>query len=107
MRKYFPVRYQRARFNKHTYFALHHQLFSRIDPQKRDFKDEQQLRKNHQYIDLYYLFDWGSRHEFNAKFYQLWTQILNEDPTFKKYDLKIKLTSKYCYLSNKLLTCSK
>lgn len=104
--KFLPVQYQRTGLNRHTYYNLRPQLFATIDQQKRDLEDEQRLRKNHQYIELYYLFDWGCRHEFNEKFYQLWMSTLNEDPVFKKYGLKIKLTSKHCYLSNKLLARS-
>ena len=48
-------------------------------------------------------YDWGSRCEFNQKFHQLWSSLLNEDPVFKEYGLKIILTSKHCYLSNTLL----
>ncbi|CAF1290979.1 unnamed protein product [Rotaria sordida] len=92
--------------NRSTYLSFRNELFRCIDQQKRDLFEEQQLQKNHQLIQLHYLFDWGSRCQFNKKFYQYWSTILEQDPEFKKYRLKIKLNTKHCYSSNTLLARS-
>ncbi|CAF3329341.1 unnamed protein product [Rotaria socialis] len=68
-------------------------------------EQEYNLIKNQKLIRLYYLFDWGARCEFNQNFQKLWCTIINEDPLFKSYGLKIILNSKHCYLSNTLLAC--
>jgi hypothetical protein len=70
---------------------------------KRHFIEEKQLEENNQLIKLEYLFDWGSRLDFNRDFHRNWFEILEHDPKFKKYALKIKLNSKHCYSSNMLL----
>ena len=64
---------------------------------------ELQLNENHQLIQLYYLFDWGSRCQFNRKVYELWSSIIEQDPKFKKYALTIRLQMKHCYSPNGLL----
>ncbi|CAF1220272.1 unnamed protein product [Rotaria sordida] len=92
--------------NRYTYLSFRNELFRCIDQQKRDLLEEQQLQKNHQLIQLYYLFDWGSRCQFNQKFYQYWSTIIEQDPELKKYRLKIKLNTKHCYSSNTLLARS-
>ncbi|CAF1500717.1 unnamed protein product [Rotaria sordida] len=92
--------------NRSTYLSFRNELFRCIDQQKCDLFEEQQLLKNHQLIQLHYLFDWGSRCQFNKKFYQYWSTILEQDPEFKKYRLKIKLNTKHCYSSNTLLARS-
>ncbi|CAF4293609.1 unnamed protein product, partial [Rotaria sordida] len=74
--------------NRSTYLSFRNELFRCIDQQKRDLFEEQLLQKNHQLIQLHYLFDWGSRCQFNQKFYQYWSTILEQDPEFKKYRLK-------------------
>ncbi|CAF5165219.1 unnamed protein product [Rotaria magnacalcarata] len=73
---------------------------------KREREEENLLETNQKMIQLHYLFDWGSRCEFNEKFHRLWLTILNEDLTFKQYGLKIQLNSKHCYSSNILLARS-
>jgi Fe-S cluster assembly iron-binding protein IscA len=89
--------------NRFTYGSLRAQLFRHFRQQKIDQEERQQLKNKHQLIELYYLYDWGSRSEFNKHFYKLWTDILNKDQTFTKHGLKIILNSKHCFLSNTLL----
>ena len=89
--------------NRFTYNSLRTNLFQYIDQQQRDIEQQQRLEKNCPSIQLYYLFDWGSRWKFNEEFYKLWSTNIEADPTFKKYRLKIKLNSKHCYSSNALL----
>jgi len=83
--------------NRSIYLSFRQQLSSHMNQQKMDSKNQQQQ------IQLYYLFDWGARCEFNQKFYELWPSILLKDPTFAKFGLQIRLHSKHCYLSNSLL----
>ncbi|CAF3050590.1 unnamed protein product [Rotaria sp. Silwood2] len=90
--------------NRFKYLAFHRELFRYVDQQRHDLGEEQELHKNRQLIQLHYLFDWGSRCQFNGKFYQLWSEILEQDSQFKKYGLKVKLITKHCYSSNTLLT---
>ncbi|CAF3347698.1 unnamed protein product [Rotaria sp. Silwood2] len=80
--KFFRSEYQIKDINHHTYRILRHELFRLIDEQKRELIEVQQLQKNHQLIDLHYLFDWGSRCQFNERFYKLWSSIINEDQKF-------------------------
>ncbi|CAF5172426.1 unnamed protein product, partial [Rotaria magnacalcarata] len=93
--------------DQYTYSTFRNDIYRRMksyseeNQQRQD--EEYTLIKNNKLIRLYYLFDWGSRCEFNRKFHQLWSNLLNEDPVFKEYGLKIILTSKHCYLSNTLL----
>ncbi|CAF2153587.1 unnamed protein product [Rotaria magnacalcarata] len=92
--------------NRYKYSSLRTELFSRIMARKREREEENLLETNQKMIQLHYLFDWGSRCEFNEKFHRLWLTILNEDLTFKQYGLKIQLNSKHCYSSNILLARS-
>ena len=92
--------------DRYRYNALRTHLFRYQSGQKRKIIEERELQSNHQSIQLDYLFDWGQRWKFNAQFYKNWIEILEQDPKFKKYGLKIKLNSKHCYLSNTLLTHS-
>ncbi len=87
---------KRITLNRWTYSSFPIRLFHYLDEKKLHLKDQQQLKHNNQLIELHYLFDWGSRCEFNQKFYQLWSTILNEDPVLKKFGLQIKLNSKHC-----------
>ncbi|CAF3247439.1 unnamed protein product, partial [Rotaria sp. Silwood2] len=102
-----PKQYEQLNLNRSTYHLFRDELFCRLDQQKCDLEQEEQLlQKNRQFIQLSYLFDWGSRCQFNQKFYQLWFKILEQDPQFKKHGLKIKLNTKHCYSSNTLLARS-
>jgi hypothetical protein len=94
--QYNPIRGE-TRLNRWTYPSLRRELFRRMN------HDQQQkpIDKAIPMIHFYYLFDWGSRCEFNRKFQQLWTTNLEEDPTFKKYGLRIKLNTKHCYASHR------
>ena len=94
-KRYNPVR-QQSNLNRFIYLSLRRQLL-------RSIEQQQNAEVNREYIHIRYLFDWGSRVEFNRKFYRLWSQILEQDPTFKTYGLKIKLSSLHCYSSNALL----
>ena len=98
-----PKQYEQMNSNSFKYMSFRHELFRGVDQGKQALDEEQQLQKNHQLISLHYLFDWGARCQFNEKFYQLWSTILDQDSTFKKYGLKIKLHTKHCYSSNTLL----
>ncbi|CAM4806393.1 unnamed protein product [Rotaria magnacalcarata] len=96
------VEYHWRQFLKRFNFKL----LSRIMARKREREEENLLETNQKMIQLHYLFDWGSRCEFNEKFQRLWLTILNEDLIFKQYGLKIQLNSKHCYSSNILLARS-
>jgi hypothetical protein len=89
--------------NQYRYSALRSHLFSYISDQNPYLVQRQELQKNRQFIQLDYLSDWGMRWQFNKQFYDNWKKILEQDPKFKKYGLRIKLNSKHCYLSNTLL----
>jgi hypothetical protein len=98
-KRYNPVR-QQTNLNRFIYVSLRRQLFRSLSQQQRSGVDDQ-------CIQLQYLFDWGSRVEFNRKFHELWSRFLEQDPTFKAYGLKIKLSSLHCYSSNALLAVPK
>ena len=85
-------------FNKSSYDTFRHDIFRYCNA--RQVKSSE----NGNPVQLEYLFDWGKRHEFNQKFYQLWSTQINADPNFQKLNLKIILTTKHCYLSNTLLS---
>ncbi|CAF4233638.1 unnamed protein product [Rotaria sordida] len=89
--------------NRFTYLSFRQELFRYVDQQKHNMEEEQELHKHHRVIHLYYLFDWGSRCQFNEKFHKFWSDILEQDPRFKVYGLKIKLNTKHCFSSNTLL----
>jgi len=95
--------YQMKDINRHTYRILRRELFRLVDEEKRELKEEQQLQKSNKLIRLHYIFDWGSRCQFNEKFYKLWSDIITKDPIFKEFGLKIKLNTKHCYSSNMFL----
>jgi hypothetical protein len=94
-----PVR-QQSNLNRFIYVSLRRQLFRCLSQQ------QQHSGVDDHCIHLQYLFDWGSRVEFNRKFHELWCHILEKDPTFKNYGLKIKLSSWHCYSSNALLAAT-
>ena len=98
-----PKRNEPLNLNSFTYISFRRELFRCVDQQKHDLEEEQKLRKNYRLIQLYYLFDWGSRCDFNKKFYELWRDIVEKDPRFKNYQLKVKLNTKHCFSSNTLL----
>ena len=78
--------------------------YYRVNQQQQQQQNEGfNLIKNNKVFHIYYLYDWGSRIEFNRKFRELWCTILNQDPIFKRNGLKIILNSKHCYLSDILL----
>ncbi|CAF3105780.1 unnamed protein product, partial [Rotaria sp. Silwood2] len=68
--KFYRSENQIKDINGRTYRILRRELFRQVDAQKRELQEEQQLQKNHQLIDLHYLFDWGSLCQFNETFYQ-------------------------------------
>ncbi|CAF3371216.1 unnamed protein product [Rotaria sp. Silwood2] len=70
--------------NRFTYLSIRHELFRCIDQQRHNPEEEQELHKNYQLIQLHYLFDWGSRCQFNQKFYKLCSEILEQDLHFKE-----------------------
>ncbi|CAF1691210.1 unnamed protein product, partial [Adineta ricciae] len=72
-------------FNKSSYDTFRHDIFR--------YCNARQLQSvaNGNLVQLEYLFDWGNRHEFNQKFYQLWSTRINTDPNFQKLNLKIIL----------------
>ncbi|CAF4518424.1 unnamed protein product, partial [Rotaria sp. Silwood1] len=70
---FFRSEYRIKDMNRHTYRTLRRELFCFVDEEKRELKEAQQLQKNHLRIDLHYLFDWGSRCQFNDRFYKLWS----------------------------------
>lgn len=93
-------------FDNYKYDTFRSEIRRRPSRYQNDSKQqsiEYELMKNEKLFRFYYLYDWGSRSEFQRKFYQLWTTIINEDPLFKNYGLKIILNSKHCYLSNTLV----
>ena len=104
-KRYNPVR-QQTNLNRFIYVSLRRQLFRSLSQQQQQ-QQQQRSEVDDQFIHLQYLFDWGSRVEFNRKFYELWSHFLAQDPTFKKYGLKIKLSSWHCYSSNALLAVPK
>ena len=71
---------------------------------KYRIKEQKQLESNQQLIHFHYLFDWGLRWKFNDQFAKKSIEILEQNPKFKKYKLKIKLHSKHCFPSNLLFT---
>lgn len=85
------------------YEALRSRLFRWIEQQQYHYEQDQTLQDNNQLVHLHYLFDWGLRRQFNEKFHQLWSQLLKQDATFAKANLKIRLNSHHCYSSNALL----
>jgi hypothetical protein len=91
--------------DQQKYDTLRSHLFSYISLQKQNLLERQQLEKQQQHrsIQFDYLFDWGCRWKFNDAFYTKWIEILEKDPKFKSYHLKVHLHSKHCYLSNALL----
>ncbi|CAF3881794.1 unnamed protein product [Rotaria sp. Silwood1] len=101
-----PKPHEPMNLNPYKYLSFRRELFRCVDQQKHVLQEEQELHKNQRLIQLHYLFDWGSRCQFNEKFYECWSEILEKDPHFKQYGLKIKLNPKHCYTSNSLLAQS-
>ncbi|CAF4070474.1 unnamed protein product [Adineta steineri] len=95
---------QPSNLDRYSYGLVRRELFRCLDRQKHHSKEHEQLVKNRQYIEFYYLFDWGLRYKFNQNFRRLWFTIIEQDPEFKEYGFKIKLTTRHCYLTNSLLT---
>ncbi|CAF1320317.1 unnamed protein product [Adineta steineri] len=95
---------QPSNLDRYSYGSVRRELFRCLDRQKHHSKEHEQLLKNRQYIEFYYLFDWGLRYKFNQNFRRLWFIIIEQDPEFKKYGFKIKLTTRHCYLTNSVLT---
>ena len=85
-----------TRLNRYNYPVLRRELFRSMNQKQQ----QQMIDRDHPpLIQLHYLFDWGQRCEFNRTFRRLWTSILEQDPVFKKYGLKIQLNTKHCYSS--------
>lgn len=101
-----PLQQSRS-INQSTYYAFQNEIDRSLKYQKENYhqqlQQEYDLMKNKKLISLTYFYDWGSRCDFNQKFYQLFATIINEDPLFKKHGLKIILNTQHCYLSNRLL----
>jgi hypothetical protein len=89
--------------NPLIYDALCIRLRRLIEQQQYHYQLQQTLESNNKLIHIHYLFDWGLRHQFNQKFHQLWKELVDQDSTFAKAELKIKLESRHCYSSNALL----
>lgn len=104
--RFLPSQYHSMRLSPAVYFPMRRELFRYVNEQKTKRNEEKQLEKHHQLIVLHYLYDWGLRNQFNEKFHELWSNILNHDLAFKNYGLKIKLKTKHCYSSNTFLTRS-
>jgi len=93
-----------AQLNQYRYNALRSYLFRYHSAQKRLLLQHEELQKQRRLIQIDYLYDWGSRREFNQQFIRNWIEILERDPKFKEHALQISLNSKHCYSSNTLLT---
>ena len=102
LRQFYPIQQQQLILNSLTYNTIHRELFRFIEQEKNQIQYELQLNKNHQLIQLYYFSDWRSQCQFNIKFYELWSSIIEQDPKFKKYVVTIGLQTKHCYSSNTL-----
>ncbi|CAF1097789.1 unnamed protein product [Adineta ricciae] len=103
--KRFNVRNQQPNIlDRQSYVSLRRELFRCIDTERRQFEEREQLIQKQQWIEFYYLYDWGSRCNFNDSFRKLWFTIIEQDPKYRTYGLKVKLNTRHCYLSNSLLT---
>ncbi|CAF1432463.1 unnamed protein product, partial [Rotaria sordida] len=71
--RFFRSEYQIKDLNRHSYRILRRALFRLVDEEKRELEEERRLQKSNKLIRLHYLFDWGSRCQFNKKFYELWS----------------------------------
>ena len=89
--------------DQNRYMKIRQEIFRFVQQQKDAYREQQQWIQNRRLLSFYYLFDWGTRHIFNAQFYQLWNEIIGEDPNFKAQGYKVILKSKHCYSSYTLL----
>ncbi|CAF3430834.1 unnamed protein product [Rotaria socialis] len=108
--KFYPIQQQQQQkqiiLTKLTFPRLRRELFRFIEQGKIQLANKLQLKRTHKLIHLHYLFDWGSRCQFSRKFYELWSSMIEQDPQFKKYAIKIQLQTKHCYSSNTFLAQS-
>lgn len=98
--------YMEAKLDQHRYNFMRTRLFRYHVAQLFRANEQRESQANKPTIHLEYLFDWGDRWMFEYEFARKWTAILEEDPKFKKYRLKIQLHSKHCFPSNLLFTHS-
>ena len=87
-----------------VYGTLRRRLIRTSDLEEQQRRQQLKWKSTNQLIHLHYLYDWGSRCQFNAKFKQLWSDLIEKDSTLSKYGLKLKLSSIHCYTLNSLLT---
>lgn len=93
-----------AKFTQHLYNISRNDLFRyQLGSQDRLIQ-QRDMEIKRQWIHFHYLYDWGLRWQFNEEFVKKWKEIIEKDPKFKSYRLKIQLHTKHCFSSNILLT---
>lgn len=89
-----------------NYKPLRQQVFRYYNTKAADLKRQRQqdpMITHPSFISFFYLFDWGNRIEFNRKFHELWSTIIQNDPQFARLNFKVYLRCKHHYLSHTLL----
>jgi hypothetical protein len=87
-----------------TYYTLRRRLISSIQTEKQSRKEKLLLKTNKQLINLFYLYDWGPRCQFNEKFKKLWSSLVVNDSNLHTKNLRLQLSTVHCYTLNALLT---
>jgi hypothetical protein len=90
--------------NQASYDKLRQRVLQNVEHETQNVQQQQQRwNANHILVDLYYLYDWGPRYEFNKNFDILWYKHFEKDPNFVNTTIKVKLRTRHCYSSNALL----
>ena len=85
------------KFNQHHYNIFRDHVFRYHSAFQNLLKEQKEFEINQQLIHFHYLFDWGLRWKFNEQFAKQWIEIVEKDPKFKDYKLKIQLHTKHCF----------
>ncbi len=105
---HFDARSLRLSLDQNVYDKLRHRLFNFISEQHSFFDKKQELEKNHQRIQLTYLYQFGPKRQFNKKLQEILSENLHTTAApYSRNKIKIILTTKQQYSLNALLSQQK
>jgi hypothetical protein len=104
---YFRAANLRYDMDQKMYDKFRQQWFDLIDMQRVLSNKLQNFDDNGNLIRLNYLYEYGSRCQFNEEFYKIWIKHFHIDPILRQEKTAIILTSKHLHSLNALLAQQK
>jgi len=105
--KYFHGETVRYSMDQTIYDKFRRQWFEFIDMRRVLSRKLQHFDDSDHLIRLHYLYEFGSRCQFNEKFHELWMKHFSNDPNLCKEKTAIILTTKHLHSLNALLSQQK